>query len=98
MTVLFNVSKDTLYTVYSRVNVPAGMMIHYWLTMDGGEIVCQWFLQQWLGWKVLGEYVLTAGDHTLQIAGREDGACIDKLCIFRQSSAFFSAWEEKIPL
>jgi hypothetical protein len=38
-------------------------------------------------WKELYHGNLKAGQHTLYIGGREDGACLDKLCITINSEA-----------
>jgi hypothetical protein len=50
--------------------------------MDEGEFVSYDGLSTsgW-EWKELNNYRLTAGEHMLTIANREDGASIDKLCI-----------------
>lgn len=78
----FTVSHDTAYYLFGRVNCPSADDDSYWLKIDDGE----WVLANGLatvgwGWAPLTHTDLTAGDHTLTITYREDGALLDKICI-----------------
>jgi hypothetical protein len=76
------VDKDTTYYIFGLANCPSADDDSYWLKMDDGSFA----MANGLGtngwdWVRLTSYVLTAGEHTLTIAYRENGALLDKICI-----------------
>ena len=79
----FTVSTADTYYIYARVLCPSWDDDSYWIAVDGplnsnfanGLQTSSW------DWKEIYNGSLRAGQHTLYIGGREDGACIDKLCI-----------------
>ncbi len=86
----FTVSKDTTYYLFARVNCPTASDDSYYMKIDDGPFVTvngvgtvgwQWHdLTKF--WNSVGQTTdLTAGDHTLTITYREDGALLDKICI-----------------
>ena len=79
----FNVSKADTYYIYARVLCPTWDDDSYWVSVD--EPLNSYFANglqtnAW-DWKELYHGRLSAGQHKLSLAGREDGACLDKLCI-----------------
>jgi lysophospholipase L1-like esterase len=94
----FEVSKDTMYYVFARINCGSYDDDSYFIAIDEGDFHRANGLHTagaW-DWKNLGEFVddgtkaeffLTKGRHTLYIAGREDGACIDRVCVSSYSVA-----------
>ena len=75
---------DTYY-VYARVNCPGYDDDSYWVSMDkplGSDFANGIVTSGW-EWKELYSGSLQAGSHTFYVGGRENGACIDKLCITR---------------
>ncbi len=81
LTATFKADTDDTYYVYGRVLCPTWDDDSYWIGMDGpmngfanGLQTASW------DWKQLYSGYLKAGDHQLSIGGREDGACLDKLC------------------
>jgi lysophospholipase L1-like esterase len=79
----FVASVADTYHIYARVNCPTWDDDSYWVGMDGPMNNFANGLQtggSW-EWKELFSGVLQAGQHKLCLGGREDGACIDKLCI-----------------
>ena len=79
----FNVRTADTYYVYGRVNCPTWDDDSYWIGYDGPMKDFANGLQtggSW-DWKLLYSGHMTAGSHWLTIGGREDGACIDKLCV-----------------
>lgn len=91
----FTVSKDTTYYFFVRGNHPTADDDSYWVKLNDGPFV----MANGLGtngwqWVDLTSFIssteLTAGDHTLTIAYREDGALLDKVAI---SSFSFGPFE-----
>ena len=79
----FTVAADATYYVYGRVNCPTWDDDSYWIGVDGPMKDFANGLQtggSW-DWKELYSGKLQAGSHLLTIGGREDGACLDKICI-----------------
>ena len=78
----FEVTKDSKYYVFARVNCPTADDDSFWLKMDDGEFQAANGLRtaDW-DWVQLTNTELTAGEHTLTLAYREDGSLIDKVCI-----------------
>jgi len=78
----FNITLDSTYYLYGRLNCPSPDDDSYWVKMDDGNFV----MNNGLGtsgwqWMQLGSFELSEGEHTLSITYREDGASMDKLCI-----------------
>jgi hypothetical protein len=78
----FTVDKDTSYYLFGRLNCPSADDDSYWAKMDDGQFA----MANGLGtsgweWVKIGRYALSAGEHTLTMAYRENGAHLDKLCI-----------------
>lgn len=78
----FSIEKSGPFAIYARLNCPTADDDSFWLKMDNGEFEMQNGLgtSGW-GWKRLTNVKLGAGDHTLTIGYREDGAQLDKICI-----------------
>ena len=82
LTARFTASKADTYYIYARVNCPTWDDDSYWIGVDAPMNNFANGLQtggSW-DWKELYSGFLQAGQHRLDIGGREDGACIDKLC------------------
>lgn len=85
----FNASAAGTYYVYARVLCPTWDDDSYWVSIDGplnsyfanGLQTSSW------DWKEIYHGNLQAGQHRLLIGGREDGACLDKLCITTNTEA-----------
>lgn len=78
----FSVDSAGSYTLYARMNNPTYDDDSFWVSLDGspftlynGLITSGW---QWLS---LGNYELSAGNHTFVLGYREDGATLDKIAI-----------------
>lgn len=81
-------SPDTYY-IYARVNCATWDDDSYWTGMDGpmsGFANGLYTGGSW-DWQQLYSGFLQAGSHYFTIGGREDGACLDKLCITTQPQA-----------
>ncbi len=78
----FSVSKDASFYVFARVNCPSADDDSFWIKIDDREFVVANGLRTtgW-DWVKLIKTDLKAGDHTLTLAYREDGALIDKIGI-----------------
>ncbi len=78
----FKVSKDSKYYVFARVNCPSADDDSFWIKIDDREFVAANGLRTsgW-DWVKLMRADLSAGDHTLTLSYREDGALIDKIGI-----------------
>jgi hypothetical protein len=78
----FKVDSAQTFRLYGRVNLPTANDDSFWLQIDDGE----WHLfnnvltNGW-EWVLLNEYNLEAGNHSLRLTYREDGAYLDKLII-----------------
>lgn len=80
--ITFTTEKDTTYYLFGRMNNPTPDDDSYWVKMDNGSFT----MANGLGtsgwqWGRITNYILTAGEHTLTIAYRENGAKLDKICI-----------------
>lgn len=80
ITLSFTAAKDTTYYVFGRADNPSADDDSFWIQMDGGpfELVNGLGTTGW-EWVRLGTYVLPAGEHTLTVAYRENGANLDKI-------------------
>ena len=79
----FALDASGYYYVYGRVRCPSWDDDSYFVSMDNGS----WAMANGLytggswEWQQLFNGSLAAGSHRLGIGCREDGACLDKLCI-----------------
>jgi lysophospholipase L1-like esterase len=87
LTIPFTVTKDSTYQIYARLNCPTYDDDSYWVKMDNGSFTMVNGLSTGgsYSWMKLLSPVLTKGNHTLTICYREDGACMDKLCITNEN-------------
>ena len=78
----FMVASADTYYVYARVLCPTWDDDSYWVSVDGpmSNFANGLQTESW-DWKELFSGYLQAGQHRLNLAGREDGAYLDKLCI-----------------
>lgn len=82
ITTPFTVTKDSTYYVFGRVNCPTYDDDSFWAKVDDSTFVnCNGLKTSGWEWMKFIGYPLTKGRHTLTIGYREDGACLDKLCI-----------------
>ncbi len=82
ITIPFSVTTDGTFSIFARLNCPSGDDDSFWVKLDDGTFVTSNGLVTvgW-DWVKLSGHALTAGEHTLTIAYREDGAKLDKICI-----------------
>lgn len=83
LTTPFTAASAAEYHIYARVKCPTWDDDSYYVSVDGpltSNFVNGLQTDSW-DWKELYSGFLQAGQHRLTLAGREDGACIDKLCI-----------------
>ncbi len=83
LTLPFAVPSANTYYIYARVNCPSWDDDSYWTGLDGAmnDFANGLYTGGSWDWKQLYSGFIQAGSHQLTIGGREDGACIDKLCI-----------------
>ena len=79
----FTIKTANTYYIYARVLCPTWDDDSYWVSVD--EPLNSYFANglqtnSW-DWKELTNVRFQPGEHRLTIGGREDGACIDKICI-----------------
>ena len=88
LTTAFTAKTAGTYYVYARVLCPTWDDDSYWVGVDGpmNNYVNGLQTNAW-SWKELYNGPLSAGQHQLTIAGREDGACLDKFCITMNAEA-----------
>ena len=85
----FTIDKADTYYIYARVLCPTWDDDSYFISVDAplsstfvnGIQTASW------DWKEFYHGSLKAGLHKLYIGGREDGACLDKICITTNSEA-----------
>jgi (4-O-methyl)-D-glucuronate---lignin esterase len=80
--ITFTAEKDTTYYLFGLMNNSTADDDSYWIKMDNGIFA----MANGLGtsgwqWGRINNYLLKAGEHTLTIAYRENGAKLDKICI-----------------
>ncbi len=85
--ITFTADTNTTYHVYARANCPTGDDDSFWIKIDDGSFVMYNSLSTsgW-GWVRLSSAILTAGEHTLSIGYRENGALLDKICISTETT------------
>jgi hypothetical protein len=78
----FTVSTNTNYYVYGRFNNPTTENDSFWLRIDNEpfELIDGLTTTGWQ-WKVIKNYKLKKGKHTISIAFGESGSMLDKLVI-----------------
>ena len=83
LTLRFAVPSANTYYIYARVNCPSWDDDSYWIGLDGAmnDFANGLYTGGSWDWKQLYGGFMQAGSHQLTIGGREDGACIDKLCV-----------------
>ncbi len=82
ISVPFTVTNDTAYNVFARLNCPTYDDDSYWVKIDDGTFtMCNGLVTSGWAWMKLVSENLSKGNHKLIIGYREDGACMDKLCI-----------------
>lgn len=86
----FSITEPSSYLVWARIMAPSYDDDSFWIRMDNGEWIMWNGLKTGEGiwaWKAVNNnagylrYELGAGEHTLYICLREDGACLDKVAI-----------------
>ena len=82
LTIPFTIQEAGSFSIFARMNCPTADDDSFWVKMDNGEFQ----MHNGLGtsgweWKRLTHVKLSAGDHTLTMGYREDGARLDKICI-----------------
>lgn len=88
LVVSFELTAADKYYIYARVNCPTWDDDSYWTSMDAplaGAFANGLCTNGAWDWKELYNGYLQAGSHKFTIGGREDGACLDKLCITTNS-------------
>lgn len=84
----FLAEKDSACYIFGRLNCPSADDDSYWVKLDDGPFVmCNGLATRGWEWILLTRQWLTAGEHTLTIAYRENGAGLDKLCITNDANA-----------
>jgi len=79
----FTAKAENTYYIYARVLCPTWSNDSYFVSVDApldNNFVNALQTNSW-DWKELFHGNLKVGRHQLFIAGREDGACLDKLCV-----------------
>jgi hypothetical protein len=79
----FNASQAGTYRLFARMLGPTANDDSFWISMDGGSWVFwnNWWNPNWIWAQFPNTFNLTAGNHTLTIGFREDGARLDKINI-----------------
>jgi hypothetical protein len=78
----FTVDKDATYYLFARLNCPTADDDSFWIKMDDGPFaMANNLVTRGWKWMRINSYALKAGEHTLTIAYRENGAKLDKICI-----------------
>jgi len=89
ITIPFTVTKDTTYQIFARLNCPTYNDDSYWVKVDNGvySMINGLSTGGSYAWMKLVSPILSKGNHTLTICYREDGACMDKICITNENVA-----------
>ena len=89
---IFNVGAAGSYKIWGRVSIDTGETDSFWVRVDGGDwyqwnnlaLGAEWHwddVHDSAAMDALVEFDLTAGQHTINVAWREEGAKLDKLLI-----------------
>lgn len=82
ITIPFSVSADGTFSVFARLNCPNGEADSFWVKLDDGEFTASnGLVTRGWDWVRMSRRTLAAGEHTLTIAPRENGALLDKITI-----------------
>ena len=82
ISIAFTADKDTTYHLFARLNCPTADDDSFWIRMDDGSFaMANNLVTRGWKWMRISRYVLKAGEHTLTIAYRENGAGLDKICV-----------------
>ncbi|MDZ7723884.1 MAG: GDSL-type esterase/lipase family protein [candidate division KSB1 bacterium] len=88
LSISFSVDSTDTFSVYARVYCPTFDDDSFWVRMNSAAFqMYNGLVTNGWEWKKTGDYSLTAGQHILTIAYREDGARLDKLCISNSALA-----------
>ncbi|MBN2261498.1 MAG: T9SS type A sorting domain-containing protein [Prolixibacteraceae bacterium] len=80
--VQFTTTQNSTYYMYGLMNCPTADDDSFWASFDGGSyLMCNGLATSGWQWKQLIDASLTAGNHTLTITYREDGAQLDKIAV-----------------
>jgi hypothetical protein len=95
----FTLDSTGTWYIYGRLNCPGYDDDSFWINVHNNtyEMFNSLVTSGWQ-WVSLGEYTLRKGDHTLNIAYREDGAKLDKICITTGSTPPTGMGEEALNL
>ena len=78
----FAVTNNGNYHLFARCNDPTADDDSFWVSMDDGPFtMLNGLVTSGWQWVSFATYSLTAGQHTLKIGYREDGAKLDKLSL-----------------
>lgn len=78
----FTIDSAGTYNFVARVNCPSADDDSYWIKIDNGAyVMANGLTSSGWQWSNLTNAALSAGQHTITIAYREDGAKLDKLLI-----------------
>lgn len=82
VTYTFSVANSGTYYLFGKVNCPNFQQDSYWIKMDDNDFQGIYGIasEGW-EWKEFEIFELSAGEHTMTISYREEGAKLDKLCI-----------------
>jgi hypothetical protein len=83
-----SISQSGTYFLLAHVLGPTPNDDSFWVRMDGGSWVMwnNWFTTTWAWKQFPNTFSLSAGNHTLTFAYREDGAQLDKLVLSTSST------------
>ena len=82
ISIAFTAAKDATYHLFARLNCPTADDDSFWIKMDDGSFaMANNLVTRGWKWMRISRYALRAGQHTLTIAYRENGAGLDKICV-----------------
>lgn len=82
ITITFTAEKDTTYYISGRLDCPTTSNDSYWVKVDDESFkTANKLTTNGWEWLTMTSFDLPAGEHTLIIAYRENGANLDKICI-----------------
>jgi hypothetical protein len=80
--IAFTVDQDKTYYVFARLDCPSPDDDSFWVRMDDGAFaMANGLATSGWEWVRIGSHALKAGEHTLTIAYRENGAKLDRICV-----------------